>query len=108
MNQTNFDAIGAGRGNFRSYAVGFALSFLLTAIAFGLAVSGVQPRWLVLTVIFSVGIAQILVHFHYFLHLNSSSSTRWNILALILTVLIIALFVGGTLWIMYHLKYRLL
>jgi cytochrome o ubiquinol oxidase operon protein cyoD len=108
MNQTKTDCIEAGRGNFRAYTVGFVLAIILTAIAFGLVMSGTQPRWLVLTGIFSAGITQILIHFHYFLHLDTSSSARWNILALILTILIVALFVGGTLWIMYHLKYRLL
>jgi cytochrome o ubiquinol oxidase subunit IV len=53
-------------------------------------------------------IAQILVHLHYFLHLRKSSDARWNIMALIFTVLIIALFIGGSLWIMYNMNYRMM
>ena len=58
--------------------------------------------------IFSAGIVQILVHLHYFLHLDTSSASRWNVLALIFTLLIMVLFVGGTLWIMYTLNYRMM
>ncbi len=108
MTWTKIDSLGASQGNLRTYATGFVLSILLTAIAFGLVMHGALPRWAILTGIFSAAVLQILVHLHYFLHLNTSSAARWNVMALLLTVLIITLFVGGTLWIMYHLNYRLL
>jgi cytochrome o ubiquinol oxidase subunit IV len=54
------------------------------------------------------GIVQILVHLHYFLHLDTSSAARWNLLAMMFTLLILALFVGGTLWIMFNLNYRMM
>ena len=108
MKQIKFDSMGVNRGSLQSYATGFILSVILTAIAFELVMGDVQSPSLVLTGIFSAGILQILVHLHYFLHLDTSSSGRWNILALLLTLLIMTLFVGGTLWIMYHLKYRLM
>ncbi|MEJ2691028.1 MAG: cytochrome o ubiquinol oxidase subunit IV [Deltaproteobacteria bacterium] len=108
MDQTKTDSLGAAQGSQRSYSAGFVLSVLLTAIAFGLVMQGTLSRRLVLVGIFAAAVLQILVHLHYFLHLNTSSAARWNVLALLLTVLIMTLFVGGTLWIMYHLNYRLL
>jgi cytochrome o ubiquinol oxidase operon protein cyoD len=48
------------------------------------------------------------VHLHYFLHLDTSSTARWNVLAIIFTLIIMVLFVGGTLWIMYNLNYRMM
>jgi cytochrome o ubiquinol oxidase operon protein cyoD len=107
MNRTNVESIGAGRGSMQAYATGFVLSIFLTAIAFWLVMSATLPRRLVLIGIFGAAIMQILVHLHYFLHLDTSSKARWNVLALLLTILIMTLFVGGTLWIMYHLNYRL-
>ena len=99
---------GAGEGSFRSYAAGFIFSIILTMVAFALvAQGGGLPRWFLLAGVFAAAILQILVHLHYFLHLNTSSALRWNLLALIFAVLIIALFVGGTLWIMHHLQYRM-
>ena len=58
--------------------------------------------------IFAAGLVQILVHLHYFLHLDVSSAARWNVVALIFTILILTLFVGGTLWIMWTLNYRMM
>jgi cytochrome o ubiquinol oxidase operon protein cyoD len=70
--------------------------------------SGALPHLAVLGGIIGAAIVQILVHLHYFLHLDTSSALRWNLLALLFAVLIITLFVGGTLWIMYHLHYRMM
>ena len=58
--------------------------------------------------ILGAAVAQILVHMHYFLHLDTSSTARWNVLALLFTVLIIILFVGGSLWIMFNLNDRMI
>lgn len=108
MSHMNIDSTGAARGSFTSYGIGFILSIVLTAVAFGAVMSGALSRPAALAVIFGAAIVQILVHLHYFLHLNTSSSARWNMLAMISTVLIIVLFVGGTLWIMSNLDYRMM
>ncbi|MGA8181320.1 MAG: cytochrome o ubiquinol oxidase subunit IV [Desulfobacterales bacterium] len=109
MNRTPIDSAGAGRGTFKSYATGFILSILLTAIAFALAIqAGGLPRWTVLTGIFGAAILQMLVHLHYFLHLDTSSAARWNVLALVITLFIMILFIALTLWIMANLDYRMM
>jgi cytochrome o ubiquinol oxidase operon protein cyoD len=108
MNQTHIDSTGASRGSFKSYGIGFILSVVLTASAFGLVMSGAVSRPTALAGIFGAAVAQILVHLHYFLHLDTSSAARWNVLALVFTVLILVLFVGGTLWIMSNLNYRMM
>ena len=107
MNQAQIDSTGSSRGSVQSYATGFILSIILTVIPFALVMSGTLSGAVVLTGIFVPAILQILVHFHYFLHLNTSSAMRWNVLAVLLTLLIMTLFVWGTLWIMGHLNYRL-
>ena len=108
MNETDIDSTGAGRGSFRSYGAGFILSVVLTAVAFGLVMSGAFSHGALLFGIFGAAALQILVHLHYFLHLDTSSTMRWNVLALVFTVLILVLFVGGTLWIMANLNYRMM
>ena len=108
MTQKTIDKSGASRGTFKSYVVGFILSVVLTVVAFGVVMSGTLTYSSVLTTIFAVAVAQILVHLHYFLHLDFSSKARWNMLAIIFAVLIMLLFVIGTLWIMHHLKQRLM
>jgi cytochrome o ubiquinol oxidase operon protein cyoD len=108
MNRAQVDSTGASRGSFKSYAAGFTLSIVLTVVAFALVMSGVLPRPAVLFGIIAGGLLQILVHLHYFLHLDTSSAARWNVLALLFTLLIMILFVGGTIWIMYNLNYRMM
>jgi heme/copper-type cytochrome/quinol oxidase subunit 1 len=60
---------------------------------------------LILFGIFGAAVVQMLVHLHYFLHLDSSSG---NVAALIFTVLIMVLFAGGSIWIMYSLYYPMM
>ena len=108
MDQATIDSAGAGRGSLKSYLTGFILSLILTAIPFVLVMSGAWSLSATLAVIVIAGLAQILAHLHYFLHLDTSSAERWNVLALIFTILIMILFVGGTLWIMYTLNYRMM
>ena len=108
MSQTAVNTAGAGKGTLTSYLTGFVLSLILTAIPFGLVMSGACSPMVTLAGIFIAGIVQILVHLHYFLHLDSSSDGNWNVLAMIFTVLIMILFVGGSLWIMSDLNFRMM
>jgi cytochrome o ubiquinol oxidase subunit IV len=108
MNPAPIDSTGVSRGSLKSYLTGFVLSLMLTAIPFALVMRGTWPASAALAGIFSAGLIQILVHLHYFLHLDASSAARWNVLAIIFTLLIMALFVGGTLWIMSNLNYRMM
>lgn len=108
MSRTPIDQTGAGRGSFSAYLNGFFYSVLLTVIAFGVVMSGAFSYSAAMYVIFGAAIAQILVHLHFFLHLDTSSAARWNVMAFLLTLLIMSLFVGGTLWIMFHLKERMM
>ena len=108
MNQAHIESSGASRGNLKSYITGFILSIVLTGIAFALVMSGMFSDTAVLFGIFAAAVVQILVHLHYFLHLDASSAMRWNLLALLFTFLIMAIFVGGTLWVMYTLNYRMM
>ena len=108
MSQASIDSTGASRGSLKSYLTGFVLALILTAIPFALVMSGAFSTAATLAGIFGAAVVQILVHLHYFLHLDTSSAARWNVLALLFTLLILLLFVGGTLWIMWTLNYRMM
>ena len=102
------DSAGAGKGTFSSYATGFILSMVLTAIPFVLVMQGMLSRQAMLIAIVGAAIVQILVHLYCFLHMGASSRARWYVLAMLFALLIMLLIVGGTIWIMYHLNYRLM
>jgi cytochrome o ubiquinol oxidase operon protein cyoD len=95
---------GRREATLRSYLTGFALALVLTVIPFGLAVTGdALPRTLIVSGIFLAAIAQVLVHLHYFLHLNGSAGERWNLPVILFTTLILVILAGGTVWIMVNL-----
>jgi len=108
MSHESIESVGASRGSYKSYIAGFILAIVLTIISFGLVMSGSLPHWGVVAGIFTAAIAQMLVHLHYFLHLDTSSAAYWNLMALIYTALIIGIFVGGSIWIMYSLYHRMM
>jgi cytochrome o ubiquinol oxidase operon protein cyoD len=100
------DTSGANPGTLGTYVTGFVLAVVLTVIPFGLVMSGVLPRWATVAGVFTAAVAQILVHLHYFLHLDTSSEQRWNLLAIVFTFLIMFILVAGSVWIMFNLYYR--
>jgi cytochrome o ubiquinol oxidase subunit IV len=107
MNQTHHNAAGAGGISLKSYATGFILSIVLTLIPFIMVMNGGLSHSLVIFCIFTAAVLQIIVQLHYFLHLNTSSSMYWNMMSFLFTVFIIVLFVGGSIWIMHSLHYRM-
>ena len=58
----------------------------------------------VIAAITVLAIGQMLVHLIFFLHISTTPNQRTNILAFAVTLLIVVLIVGGSLWIMSHLQ----
>ena len=86
----------------KQYIIGFVLAILLTAVPFALVMGHSDIGTGVLIAAFAV--AQIVVHVVYFLHVNRSEEQRWNLTALLYTVLMVGIIVIGSLWIMHHLS----
>ena len=95
---------GAAHGTVKSYLTGFILSVILTAIPFGLVMSGSVPAATAVPVCIALGVVQIVVHLIYFLHMNAASSRSWNMLAFVFTLIIVLIVVAGSLWVMYHMN----
>ncbi len=95
----------AGHGTFKSYMTGFVLSVILTAIPFALVIGDVfHSKLATVSLVLTLGVIQIVVHMIYFLHMNSKSEGGWTMMALIFTIVIIAIALAGSLWVMYHLN----
>ena len=91
-------------GRWPTYAVGFALAVALTAASFVLAANHwLTPASLVAALVV-LAIAQMIVHLIFFLHITTAPAQKTNVLALLLTLLIISLVVIGSLWIMVQLN----
>ncbi|CCM79384.1 cytochrome o ubiquinol oxidase subunit IV [Rhizobium mesoamericanum] len=95
----------AAHGTFKSYMIGFVLSVILTAIPFWLVIAGVfESSTVTAAWIMGLGAVQILVHMIFFLHMNPRSEGGWTMMALIFTLLLVAIALAGSLWVMHHLN----
>lgn len=92
-------------GSLKTYAIGFILSVILTAIPFWLVmnktITNTSTMGLVLLAFAAV---QVVVHMVYFLHMNAKSEGGWNMMAMIFTIMIVVIAMAGSLWVMYHMN----
>ena len=96
---------GESHASVKSYMIGFVLSVILTAIPFGLVMDATHHGFsadTVLAAILVFAVVQVFVHIVYFLHMDRSAEQRWNVLAFSFTVLILAIVVAGSVWIMHN------
>ncbi|TSC68103.1 MAG: cytochrome o ubiquinol oxidase operon protein cyoD [Parcubacteria group bacterium Gr01-1014_56] len=93
-------------GTLTKYTLGFGLSVLLTLAAFFIVWREVLfSREVLISVLITLALAQLLVQLILFLHVGSESKPMWNLAALVFALIIVAILVGGTLWIMYNLEH---
>jgi cytochrome o ubiquinol oxidase operon protein cyoD len=100
---------GPAHGSLRGYLTGFGLSVVLTAIPFGLVMSGALASAQATAIaIIGCAIVQIIVHMVYFLHMNTKSDGGWTFMAMIFTIVLVAIALSGSLWVMYHLTHNMM
>jgi cytochrome o ubiquinol oxidase operon protein cyoD len=95
-------------GSIAAYTAGLAFALLLTAASF--IVSQTDLLWApgVPAGLAVLAIAQMGVHLVFFLHIGTGPDNTNNVLALAFGVLIVALIVSGSLWIMANLNSNML
>ncbi|AZO58336.1 MULTISPECIES: cytochrome o ubiquinol oxidase subunit IV [unclassified Mesorhizobium] len=91
-------------GGLSGYLLGFGLAILLTIASFLAAQTGLIYQPAVISALVVLAIAQMGVHLVFFLHLTTGPDNTNNVLALAFGVLIVALVVIGSVWIMAHLN----
>jgi len=82
---------------------GFALSLGLTALPFVLVMRPVVSPGTTLTLVVILAAVQVLVHLVFFLPLDGRPGRQWTLLSLVFTVGVVAILVGGSVWIMHSL-----
>ena len=96
------------RSELRSYIIGLVLALVLTGASFALVVWNLASPTRLLDLVFILGLAQMIVHFRFFLHIDLSRSNRDDLDLLMFSSLIVVLMVGGTLVILFNLHHRML
>ncbi|MBC3413024.1 MULTISPECIES: cytochrome o ubiquinol oxidase subunit IV [Pseudomonas] len=95
-------------GSVKSYMIGFVLSIILTAIPFGLVMYPSLPKNLTVLIVVAMAVIQVVVHLVYFLHMDRSKEQRSNVSTFLFTVMVIALLVGLSLWIMFSIHFEMM
>ncbi|MFT4192923.1 MAG: cytochrome o ubiquinol oxidase subunit IV [Comamonas sp.] len=99
---------GASHGTVKSYIVGFILSAVLTIIPFWLVAAGVLPKGSTIIAVAVLAAVQVLVQLVYFLHFDRSSEQSWNVLSFLFTVMVLAIIIVGSLWVMHNMNANML
>ncbi len=96
-------AMSVGEG-ILGYIIGLVLAALLTATSFAVIYTNLIWGPAIPAALVTLAVAQIGVHLVFFLHLTTAPDNTNNAMALAFGVLIVALIIGGSLWIMEHLN----
>lgn len=96
------------RDSVQVYVIGLVLASVLTVASF--YVAGAKFIWGpgIPVALIVLAVAQIGVHLAFFIHITTAPDNTNNVLALAFGVLIVALIVGGSIWIMDHLASNLM
>ncbi len=98
-------SLAEAHGSRKDYVIGFVLSVILTAIPFGLVMSGIiTDTRITAGIVMVFALVQIVVHMVYFLHMNSKSENGWTLMALIFTIIVVTICLAGSLWVMFHMN----
>lgn len=90
------------------YIFGFVLSLLFTLGGYELVVHHAFTQPVLLASVIILAILQLIVQLECFLHLGSDLSTRARVVALGVALVIVAILISGSLWIMYNLSQRMM
>ncbi|NRA70261.1 MAG: cytochrome o ubiquinol oxidase subunit IV [Gammaproteobacteria bacterium] len=99
---------GQAHGSVKEYVVGLLLSIVLTVIPFSMVMLDAASSTVILGVILLCAVAQMLVQLVFFLHMNTSSDQIWNTASAVFIVIIVAILIIGSVWIMDHLNHNMM
>ena len=95
-----------GGGGIQGYVIGLFLASGLTIASFYIAATDVVWGPSIPMALIVLAIAQMGVHIVFFLHITTGPDNTNNVLALAFGILIVALVLFGSIWIMSHLNHN--
>ena len=89
-----------------SYIIGFVLSVITTFLAYSFVVNEMWSSDVLVYVVLAIAVVQLVVQVVFFLHIGRGS--KWKLITFLFTLLIIAIVVVGSIWIMQNLNYNMM
>jgi cytochrome o ubiquinol oxidase subunit IV len=91
----------------KAYITGFVWSIGLTLIAYSLVVQHHFSRTTLIATIVGLALLQAVIQLLYFLHLGTETKPRWKLFVFLFMLMVVAILVLGSLWIMNNLNYHM-
>ncbi len=95
------------RSTLGAYLTGFAFSIILTLTAYFMVVDVAYHGNALRLIICALALGQFVTQMVFFLHLGRERKPRWKLLVFGGMVTVVLILVGGSLWIMQNLNYRM-
>lgn len=89
-----------------TYLIGYIASMVLTIAAFAVYILELET-WTSVVLIGLLGMAQLVVQFRFFLHIDLSKQKREDLQLILFSTLLLAIMAGGTIWIVANLATRM-
>ena len=100
---------GTGKKKLSIYIVGIILCVILTLVSFMTVMYSIFSATTLVAIIFVSALIQFIVQVVCFLRLNAKNEqSRMNLMSFIFTIVILFVLIGGSLWIMWSLHYRMM
>jgi cytochrome o ubiquinol oxidase operon protein cyoD len=99
---------GPHQNSVKEYSLGLITSLLLTLAGYYCVVDRLFQGAALQMVIGGLAILQGAIQLLLFLNLAHGTKPRWNIIVFFFTLMIIAIVVVGSIWIMNHLNYNMM
>jgi cytochrome o ubiquinol oxidase operon protein cyoD len=93
-------------GTIKAYLIGFGSSLALTLASFSLVLARPFASPVLVVALVLLALTQAIIQIIFFLHVGEEEKPRWESLIFYFMVLVLAIVVFGTLWIMYNLNDR--
>ena len=97
----------AARGTLASYVSGYILSIYLTVTAYLAVYNHLFSNTLLAVVIVALALVQFVGQLLFFMHLGRETKPRWKLAVTLFMIMVVGILVGGSLWIMTNLNYRM-
>ena len=108
INNTNHEAHLDGHGSLKSYIIGFILSIILTLIPYYIVTTHAMSVTLTYAMVLLFAVLQFIIQVVFFLHVSEGQDSKWNIMALVFTIVVLLILIFGSMWIMYNLDYNMM
>jgi cytochrome o ubiquinol oxidase operon protein cyoD len=95
------------RGTFASYVTGYIFSIYLTVTAYLMVYNHLFSNTILMIVIVGLALIQFVAQLLFFMHLGKETRPRWKLAVTIMMIVVVSILVGGSLWIMSNLNYRM-